>query len=572
MIKCFRDETITMKDFSLQKEMAGITIEQALAEQEKLRARILKKKEVVNNYRLTNLTYFFKLYSWQKTFLELIRTHNITIAPAPNKIGKTAVGVNTVISWALGYEPWNEVKKSDAGAVRVGPRHYKPSSLGIKPPVKIRISGADWKYHLGQTVVPEIKKWAPMGAYETKKNEQGVEYYWTWKNGSTFEMLTYTQEFDISESWTGHAWWADEPPPKPMFGSMSRGIFLNNGKVFMTMTPLKEAWVLDDLVLSGRKDIAVIDGLTILDNEDLYNDEVSKLAGLGLSDADIAVYFDLLLYEDKEKEVFVLDKGKRAKMFLMEHCADDTRISELKLLRFVSDIEPQVAPSRLGGKFKSLIGRVLPPFDKNKHIVKPFIVPCDWPVIAMVDFHLNKPQAISFHAVNKQGVKFIIKEIWEHLSPEETADAIIRAKTRNAWRLESAYIDPLSKGDTAYMRNRMGNSLEDSFSIIERRLSEHDITLIVASKDKESGIRNILKELSGHAGIPTYYIFDICERHIFEVMRWVYDDDGKPEKTGSDHFCENWYRATLADLEYEELRPKKIHFEESRSTYAWLGA
>ena len=190
----------------------------------------------------------------------------------------------------------------------------------------------------------------------------------------------------------------------------------------------------------------------------------------------------------------------------------------------------------------------------------------------MVDFHLNKPQAISFHAVNKQGVKFIIKEIWEHLSPEETADAIIRAKTRNAWRLESAYIDPLSKGDTAYMRNRMGNSLEDSFSIIERRLSEHDITLIVASKDKESGIRNILKELSGHAGIPTYYIFDICERHIFEVMRWVYDDDGKPEKTGSDHFCENWYRATLADLEYEELRPKKIHFEESRSTYAWLGA
>lgn len=549
------------------------TTKELLAEREKLQRKLLKDKEALKAFMDSNRCFFFKPFKWQRRFRDLILGHNITIASAPNKIGKSCTSVNIVVSWAIGYEPWNEVDKDYPGAVRHQNRYYKPSTLGIKPPVKIRITGKDWKYHLGQTIVPELKKWAPRGQYDTKKNEQGVEYYWTFKNGSTFEMLTYTQEYDVSESWTGHAWWADEPPPQPMFGSMSRGVFLNGGKVFFSMTPLKEAWVLDELILSGRSDIAVIDDLTILDNETVYNDEVGKLRAFGLNDNQIQQYFDLLLYENKEKDLFVSDKGKKAKQYLLNIIPAQfyDKTSELKLLRFVQDIDPRDAATRLGGKFKSLVGRVLKPWDKSKHWVKSFDVPCDWPVVAMIDFHLNKPQAVSYHAVNRQNVKFIIRERWEHDSPEETADAIIRAKTANAYRLEYAYIDPLSKGDTKYMKNRMGDNLEDSFSIIQRRLAEHDITLLIASKDKESGIRNILKELEGVNGMPTYYVFDTCERHLFEIMRWIYDEDGKPIKE-HDHFMENWYRATLAGIEYTEVRPKQTMREPPMKEHAWLGA
>jgi len=388
------------------------------------------------------------------------------------------------------------------------------------------------------------------------------------------ELLTYTQEWDTSEAWLGDGWIADEPPPKKMFGSMSRGLFLRGGKVLLSMCPLTEAWILDDLVLSGRRDVGVIDDLTILDNEELYRGEIDLLRNMGLNEQQFSQYFDLLLYKDKEKGQFVEDKGKKARVFIESIVPAEMvdKTSELKLMRFVQDTEPDEAPSRFGGKFRSLVGRVLKQFDKSKHWITPFEIPTDWPMIVMIDFHLRKPHAISYHCVNRQGVKFINKERWEHLSPEETADVIIRDKTAHAWNIQDVYIDPLSKGDTSYMRNRMGDDLQDSFSIIADRLEDHGIELHVASKDKDSGIRNIWDDLQGPNGMPTYFVFDTCERHLYEIQRWVYDEDGKPAKEHDD-MMENWYRATLVDLDY--LAPPKPALAGNRgyahASESWLG-
>lgn len=557
---------LTLKEQKRLKEIQGEMERQALIIEENTAAEAA--------FIASNRTYFFRPWRWQHRLMSMIRKMNTTIAALPNKLGKTTAGVNIVVSWALGFEPWNEVGEDHPGAVLYQKKHYAPSSLGIAPPVKIRISGEEWKYHIGQTIIPELKKWAPRGEYETRKNEQGVEYLWHWRNGSSFEVLSHTQEFDVSESWTGHGWWPDEPPPKPMYNAMSRGIFLNHGKILMTHTPLKDAWVLDELILSGRRDVGVINDLTILDNEELYEDEIARLKRLGLGDSQIATYFDLLLYEDKEHEVFVQDKGKKAIAFVegIAPASEYDKLSELKLLRFVQDTDPSLSATRFGGKFKSLIGRVLKPLDVNKHFVEPFPIPTDWPMVAMIDFHLNKPQAIAYHTVSRQNVKFINKEIWEHLSPEETADAIIRDKTANAWNLEEAYIDPLSKGDTAYMRNRMGDDLQDSFSIIEERLAQHGITLFVASKDKDSGIRNINTALTGVNGTPTYFVFNTCARHLHEALRWIFGDDGKPEKSNDD-MMENWYRATLTGLVYRERIPHTYGpgLPSNATNEAWMG-
>lgn len=530
-------------------------------------------QERVEAVRNANRIFFWKPYPWQERSLAVVRTKNTTAPIASNKIGKSAFGANVVISWALGYEPWTQGYDGPDVVIEGGQR-YRASSLGIKPPVSIIITGEDWKLHLGRVIVPELKKWAPAGFYETKRNEQGIEYYWEWYNKSTFTLMSYTQDDDLFESFRAQAAWEDEPPPKSKHTALSRGLLLDNGKTLMTLTPLKEAWILDEIVLSGRNDIGIVANLSITDNPDLYNSDLAVLGDMGLDDGKKKAFFDLLLYENPEKKTPVIDKGRGAEKFLEGILPVDRfdDIAKLKILKFIKDIDPSDVPPRVFGQFKSLVGRVLKEFDEDIHKIKPFDVPTDWPVTVMIDFHLSTPQAISYWAVNRQDIHYCVGETWKNLSAGEIADDIIRKIRLYGWSIEDAYIDPLSKGDTAYMRNALGSDVQDTFSQLSERLEEYGITLHVASKDKDSGIKNIQTWLKGPNGMPTVYIFDTCERHLYEVKRWVFDDDGKPSKEGSDHFMECWYRYTLTGAHYDENKVNPLPRRQAAAQAgAWMG-
>ena len=330
----------------------------------------------------------------------------------------------------------------------------------------------------------------------------------------------------------------DEPPPKDKYAAMSRGLLLDCGKTLLDLTPIKEAWILDEIVLSGRRDIGIVDGMNICDNPDLLKSDIAVLDGMGLDEVKKKKYFDLLLYENVERQKPVEDRGFGAEKYLETVVPVDKfdEIQKLKILKFIKDIDPSDVPPRVFGQFKSLVGRVLKEFDDNIHVVKPFDVPTDWPVTVMIDFHLSTPQAVSYWTVNRQDVHFCIGETWENLSAEGIADDIVRKIRRYGWNIEDAYIDPLSKGDTAYMRNAIGTDVRSTYNILDERLSEHGITLHVASKDKDSGIKNIQTWLKGPNNMPTVYIFNTCERHLYEVKRWVFDEDGKPSKDGFGSF------------------------------------
>lgn len=534
----------------------------------------IEKIERIEEFKKKNLVFFWKPYAWQQRLLDIIRTKNTTAAVASNKIGKSAAGANIVISWALGYEPWQYVDKDEPGAVNVNGIYYRQSSLGIKPPVTIIITGEDWKAHLGRVIVPELKKWSPEGWYTTKRNEQGVEYHWEWFNKSTFVLMCYSQDDDLFESFRAQGAWEDEPPPKSKHVALSRGLLLDNGKTFLSLTPLKEAWILDDIVLSGRRDVGVIDNLSLADNPDLLNGEKKTLRELGLNDQQIKDYMNVLFYDDAEKQTPVSDQGARADKFLVNIVPEPLQegIGKLKILKFIKDIDPADVPPRVFGMFKSLIGRVLKGFDPNVHVVKPFDVPTDWPVVAMIDFHLSVPQAVCYWTVNKQDIKYVIGETWKNMNAEEIADDIIRKVKAYGWKIEDVYIDPLSKGDTAYMRNSIGTDVKDTYSILEDKLSQHGITLHVASKDKDSGIKNLQTWLRGVNGLPTMYVFDTCERWLFEVARWVFDDNGKPAKDGYDHMMEDSYRFTLTGTKYEDYQIRPIETQRYANSSSWMAA
>ena len=532
-------------------------------------------EERIAAFRASFACFFWKPYPWQERLLKAIREKTTVAVISSNKIGKTAVVSNIGISWALGYEPWNPVDKDHPEAVESEQKgyYYRRSSLGIPPPVDIIITGEDWKTHIGRTLVPELQKWAPDSWYTTKKNEQGIEYRWAWNNKSTFMIMSYSQDDALFESFRCQGAILDEPAPKAKYTAMSRGLLLDLGKTLMSLTPLKEAWILDDIVLSGRRDIGIVDKLNICDNPDLYNGDMDVLREMGLTEDQQKMYFDLLLYEDVKKETPVSDQGFAAEKYLEETVAVDkfNDIQKLKILKFIKDIDPSDVPPRVFGQFKSLVGRVLKKFDDDIHKIKPFEVPTDWPVTVMIDFHLSTPQAISYWAVNRQDINYCVGETWENLSADGIADDIIRKVKLYGWDITEAYIDPLSKGDTAYMRNALGTNLRDTYSILYDRLLDHGITLHVASKDKDSGIKNIETWLEGPNRMPTCYIFDTCERHFFEVKRWVYDDDGKPAKE-NDHFMENWYRYTLTGARYEDHKINPLPQRVAAGAGSWLGA
>jgi hypothetical protein len=528
----------------------------------------------VASFKAARGVFFWEPWPWQERLLRSVREKSTTAAISSNKIGKTAALINIMLSWVYGYEPWTMGYGGTDAVFDEGGWGYRPSTLGISPPVSLILTGEDWKLHIGRVLVPELKKWAPVGEYETKRNEQGVEYFWEFGNKSTLTLMSYSQDDDLFESFRAQGVGMDEPPPKSKYAAMSRGLLLDRGKTLLSLTPLKEAWILDEIVLSGRRDIGVVAGMDIRDNPVLYEGDMAVLEGMGLDRLQRLRFFDLLLYDDVERKTPVSDRGARAIRYLEGSVADESlaRMDDLKILKFIQDIDPPDVPPRVFGQFKSLVGRVLKEFEMDIHRVAPFEVPTDWPVTVMIDFHLSTPQAVSYWAVNPQDIHYCIGETWKNLSADEIADDIIRKMKRYGWRIERAFIDPLSKGDTSYMRNTLGTNIRDTFSILNERLSEHGIWLEVASKDKESGIKNIQERLRGPNRMPTVYIFDECERHLYEVQRWVFDDDGKPAKE-NDHFMENWYRFTLTGAEYDDRAIAQAHTEIALpSGAAWMAA
>ncbi|MEW6481727.1 MAG: DEAD/DEAH box helicase family protein [bacterium] len=437
----------------------------------KLEQREVKLLEVIKLYQLTHKNEYFKPLPYQQKVIDLLHQNKKTIVlVGANKIGKTTLATNIIVSFVLGTQGWD-----------------KKLSIFEGKPTRGRIIAVDWEKTIGEVIIPALKEWLPRGTYTTRKNNIGVDTYWTFNNGSTIELMTHSQDTVVHEGWNGDWVWSDEVLPRDKYIANKRGLVANNGVFLITMTALSNSsWVLDELVLNVKDpSIGCITNISIEAN---------------------------------------------------------TYLSQQAIQNFINACSDEEKEARIKGGWLELIGLVLKEFEKDIHIVKSFEIPQDWIVTALIDLHLNLPQAIGFYAVNEKDCHYVIDEVWKNLSPEEIGGKIVELKEQYKWNLDYAYIDPLAKGDNQYVKNRV--NIDDSFTIIERELRKGGIILDIASKDKDSGIRNLKNWLKGPNKMPSLYFFDKCQRHLYEIVRWVYDKDGKPKKE-NDHFMENLYRYTL---------------------------
>ena len=447
-----------------------------LRERERLVKEIADQELMIEKYREENRIEFFEpIRPYQYKILEYLHQGKKTITlQGANRIGKTVIGAVIVGTACLGIQPWDGVKL--------------PPPLD-KPPVKVRILCSDWDDHAATVIVPELHRWLPRSQYKTSKNNQGVEADFVFANKSTIQLITNKQDTQQHEGWSGQLVWQDEPQDESKYIANARGLVDYDGVYLLTMTAVKEAWILDKIIRNNHPSYASVTEIPIFDNPHLKREAIDSYA---------------------------------------------------------SKLPENQKIARIQGGWLNLVGLVWK-FNAEKHLIDDFRVPTDWPVVAMIDFHPGTEQAISFIAVDKHGFHYVIDEVWAHMKREEVADVIIRKKI-GGWRIEDAYIDPLSKGDMQYVKNNHPDE-PDSFNVIKDRLSDHGIELHVASKDKDSGLIAIEGMLEGPNGMPTLFFLRSLNRyekegHIWEIQRWTYDDKGKP-KDEADHFMENLYRYSL---------------------------
>lgn len=365
----------------------------------------------------------------------------------------------------------------------------------------MRILCTDWEKAAAMVIVPKLKEWLPVGQYTTAKNNVGVESVFTFKSGSTIELITNKQETQDHEGWEGDLVWADEPFSQDKWVANMRGLRKEHGLFLITMTAVREAWMLDEIVRNPHPSFASVTEVPITANPTLSKEYIET---------------------------------------------------------FTAALDPKQRIARIEGKWLNLVGLVFPGFDKERHVIDAFEVPTDWPVVAVVDYHPSKEIAIGYYVWDPFDRIYVIDETYKNMSPEMVGDEIIRKKTANAWRLKEVFIDPLAKGDMTYIKNRMFADIPSAFNTLQERLWKHGVDLFVASRDRDSGIRNVEKMLVGPNQTPTLFFFNTLnkiekEGHLWEIMRYVWEEDTNKPKDGNDHFMQTLNQATLAGTKYTKM-------------------
>ena len=363
------------------------------------------------------------------------------------------------------------------------------------------------------TLIPELKKWFPPGRYQTSKAGKNYEYAWKTDTGFKFEVMTYEQDVKEFESATLGFAWFDEPPPLAVFKATVARMRLG-GIIFITATPLTgSAWMYDHILnykgdQKGQRDFV---------------------------QADV--------------EANCIEHGIRG------------RLKHKDIERMVAEYDDEDKQARVYGKFHHLIGIVFKKFNRKIHVIKPFnITERDFVVVEALDPHPRNPDAVMWVAIDRKGTKFIVDELYGKFETPELAKRILSKADR--FRIIQRIADPLAFIEDQHQDNPIEQTLA-------YKLDALGLDYERATKNRRRADRRIKDaldyEMRGEDILvaPELYIFDTCERTIWELEHLVWDDwRGKiserksPKETPvdkDDHMIENLGRILVQEPEFIEM-------------------
>jgi hypothetical protein len=384
------------------------------------------------------------------------------IMTAANQSGKTHVGGCRLSATLKGYEPWSGKK------------------LPIEMPARVAILLRDYDNHARVYVDKMLELW-PNGALKIEYTQQRApRVIRCLETGSFGHIFTHDQDPARGAGGTWDELHIDEPCPKAHYIELSRGLQRTGGKTLMTMTPVSEPWIFDDIYSQAannggdRKDIAAFTA---------WPDENKKSNGGFLDDEAVERYRETLSEEELE--------------------------------------------ARKYGRWMHLIGRVHKQFSNDVHILDRPPVDIEQCCLGVtVDPHDRLPFAIGWFAVTP-GNDIVFIDEW----PREPFE-----KIRQCDKTVEDYARLLSKGpspvwrimDPNYGRRRSlssGLTIADEFQL---RGVAFDTTV---TDDLAAGHKRVQEYLAwdrekplDSTNQPKLYVLRRCRNIIKGFHNYVWDD------------------------------------------------
>lgn len=263
----------------------------------------------------------------------------------------------------------NKTGKTTGGALLMGERLWgKPlwgresRTLAYQTPATGIVFTEDFESHR-DTILPTIQSWWPKSIIRrVVRNAQNCPTELILENDSVLKFKTYAQGSETAEGKDWNQVWFDEPPPHSVYTAAFRGIVSTGGRMYVTATLLKEAWLFDE----QEKDYAQFFAAEIHDNE--WISQEAKTA-----------FLDSL--SDEEREV------------------------------------------RESGKPFSLTGLIYKYFaDRDPYVIPPFELPERWPYFIGVDPHERRPVHVLFCTLNPHSEIIVL----DYLLARGDTDTIIQ--------------------------------------------------------------------------------------------------------------------------------------------------
>jgi phage terminase large subunit-like protein len=350
----------------------------------------IDKEQIAESIKKYLPLYYLQMIPTQERFIRVKnkygRMPKTRLFEGANQSGKSQIGVADDIAHAMGFRPWLE--KND-------PDYRIPIQVPNTGLVGCEVAGQT----LAQNIEPRFMKFIPAycGAEKTRYSDGSIKSLYLPYDfhgdpcGSTIHFRSYVQPAESFEGIIAHWIHWDEPPPQAILNAAERGKMSTNAPSWLTMTPLKEAYIYDIFSLHA------------------FNN--------GGEDQEVAV-FRCSVWENcqdwcracnvtvpenqpenlKPEAVRPVDKcpacGKV--MGFMPRAGINNYLKKIT--------DPDEREAREEGKWKHLSGLVYKQLDRTVHIYPDFEIPSDWMRIEAVDPHDAKPTRWLFGAVSPEEI------------------------------------------------------------------------------------------------------------------------------------------------------------------------
>ena len=478
--------------------------------------RLLKEEEA---RRLTQEKYrYYEPTGKGEEFINAFASGDnfIVLYSAANGVGKTATSVNILANL---FWPTGENKYFNGKLFKEWP--FLKRGRIVSTPTNV-----------SKNIIPEMKDWFPAGRYKASKGNKNFESIWTTDTGWDFDIMTYEQDPMEFEGVT--LGWAlfDEPPAeailKATIARMRKG-----GIIIIGATPLAGSAYLYDSFATGKYQIEL----------------TSKQNGA------IVKYDRKVAYVEADIESACREHGVRG------------HLKHADIERMISEYSEDEKQARIYGKFQHLVGLIFKNWNRQVHVIPPFDIDMrNFAVYEFLDPHPRNPDAVMWVAVDSNGTKYVIDEMFVKVTSEEDLAMKIKSKATQ-YRIIKRMADPSAFVNNQH--NQDGKTLAD-------KLAELGIAYLPATKQRAQSDRRIIDALSyvENNGFmlkaPELYIFSTCERTIYEMehYRWqeytgkgadLHNPKEKPVDK-DDHMVENLGRALYNEISfipYERYRPSQ---------------